>query len=173
MCTCCPNTVNCLARYPYSDDSSRKRGFSKIFCSDQCWNGCVPPPHMPILSWSAAATSVSRISCSCASSGSYDECTLELISIIDSAISGVTLPGKGLRFRRCSRSGLASIRLKSERLTSCSSSSTPKVCASDLAKASRGMVAPLRFARPQQGALDDDRAEDLQQHGHRGHRAQL
>src|SRR3954468_15376886 len=125
-----------------------------------------------MLSWSAALTRVSRISSSWASSGKWLECTLELISIMLSAISGVTLPGKGLRASRCSRSGLTGVRSKSDRLTSCSSSSTPKVSASEVAKASSGMAVLRRLAQPHQRALQNDRAEHFEQQGHRGHRAQ-
>jgi hypothetical protein len=55
-------------------------------------------------------------------------CTLELISIMLSRDLGRHVAGEGLaRASRCSRSGLAGVRSKSDRLTSCSSSSTPKV----------------------------------------------
>src|SRR5512141_2197754 len=87
-----------------------------------------------------------------------------------SVISGVTLPGNGLRDSRCSRSGLAAVRSKSDRLTSCSSSSTPKVKAADLANGSSAMLLLRCFARPDQGALQDDGGAQFEQQGDGGQR---
>src|SRR5438094_10547753 len=90
-----------------------------------------------------------------------------------SVISGVTLPGKGLRFNSSSRSGLTGARLKSDRLASCSSSSTPKVSGAEAAKVSSGMAWLRCLARPHEGTLQDDGSEHFEQHGHRRDRTQL
>src|SRR4051812_22139724 len=131
---------------------------------------------MPMLSCSPACTSVSRVSCSCASSSAWLVCTSLLISIMLSVISGVTLPGNGLRLNRCSKSGLDAVRSKSDRLTSCSSSSTPMVSGCDDLNGSSAMLTLLfggGFAGPDQRALGDDRTDHLQHQRHRRQRGQF
>ncbi|MCY1547686.1 hypothetical protein D9M68_837550 [compost metagenome] len=73
-------------------------------CSNQRWNGCVPPPAISMLSRSPALTSVSRICCSWLSSGPCSRWMSVAISIMLCVISGVTTPGNGLRRNSSSKS---------------------------------------------------------------------
>ncbi len=75
-----------------------------------CWNGCVPPPQMPMLSGTAASTMRSRISRICHSASSWLWQMPVAISIIDSVISGLMSPGVSLPLSMRSRSAEADAR---------------------------------------------------------------
>src|SRR5450830_933878 len=107
---------------------------------------------------------------------------LLLISIMLSVISGVTAPGNGARSSKASMSGDAGARSKSDRFTSCSSSSTPIVSGDERLNSGSGILVLLLFyllvfgkagfTRAGERDLGQDRRQHFQDHGHGRQRRQ-
>src|ERR1044071_6477113 len=140
--------------------------------SAQSWNGCEPPPAMRTLSTRASCMTASRTFSNSSRRVTAPACTELFSSTMLSVISGFTAPGSLRLPSRRKSSSASRARSKSCGRTSCTSSSTPTVSGAETAKASSSIG--MRLARPAQGELGGERADQLEDH-HRGqhHRGEL